>query len=178
MNFERDEYLFKKKYGEIKIPRVPEVDINYLNGVKDTVLQKNFFNTYTIIKPDSVIHRYAYYTYERDLKFIKGPLSNRPLLRSDISKLQYAVENSYKTSGQKSSKSILIYSGVVDKKGKLSSLKLIEGTESLLSKKLMQTIAQEDTVWWPVMHGGKLLESPVRFSISIKKDKTLSLSIL
>jgi hypothetical protein len=181
LTFEGDEYLFKKKYGEIKMPKVPNVDINYLNGVKDAELQKSFFKTYTIIKPDSIIHRYAYHTYQGDLDKPNQHSGDRqrPLLRSDFSKLKLAVDDSYKTFEKKLVKqTILMYSGIVDKKGKLNQLKLIEGKESQLSKRLMQTIEHEDTLWWPVMQGGRLSERSIRIFVNIKPNETLSLSIL
>lgn len=181
LTFEGDKYLFKKKYGEIKIPSVFNVKISFINGVNNADLQKSFFNTYTTIKPDSIIHRYSYYTYQGDLDKIKRIPGDehRPLLRSDFSKLKLAVDDSYKTFEKKLTKqTVLMYSGMVDKKGKLSSLKLIDGKESQLSKRLMQTIENEDTLWWPVMHSGKLLDWPVKISVTFKPNKELNLSIL
>ena len=181
LSFEGDEYLFKRKYGEIKIPSVFDVRFTFINDVNNADLQKSFFNTYTTIKPDSIIHRYSYYTYQGELDKIKRKPGDehRPLLRSDFSKLKLAIDDSYKNFEKKLEKqAILMYSGIVDKKGKLNHLKLIEGKESQLSKRLMQTIENQDTLWWPVMQSGRLTERSIRIFVNIKPNETLSLSIL
>ena len=180
LSFAGDEYLFKKKYGEIKIPSVFDIRFSFINDVNNADLQKSFFNTYTTIKPDSIIHRYSYYTYQGDLDRVRQSADRQhPMLRSDFSKLQAAVDKSYTIFEKKVSKrTILMYSGRVDKKGKLSALKLIEGKESQFSKRLMQTIENEDTLWWPVMQGGRLSERSIRIFVNINPNKTLSLSML
>ena len=74
--------------------------------------------------------------------------------------------------------SIIIMTGIVDKKGAISKLELIEGRTSAYSNKVLDFMSGEATSWWPKFDGGGKRPWQVRMSVRVNKDESMKVAIL
>ena len=179
MTFDGDVYLFNKKYKQFPLPNAATAKLTNFQGVKKMTDVNVIYDLTTIIRRDSLVHHFNFYTNEGNTEPFRGALGNYPTFRGDILKLTEKLEYEFKRwKSIAATDSIIILTGLVEKNGTIGKLKLIEGKSSVYSNKVLEFMRREATSWLPRVDGGGKRAWPVRISVRVNKDESIKVSIL
>jgi hypothetical protein len=179
LSFDGDVHLFNKKYKDSLLPNAVTAKLTYLQGIKKIRDTNTMYNLTTTLRRDSLKHHFSFFTVSGNTEPYFGPQGYYPTFKGDISKLTKRLEQDFKKwKSIAVTGSIIILIGLVEKNGTIGTLKLIEGTRSPYSDKVLEFMSREATSWLPKFDGGGKRAWPVRISVRINKDETLKVSIL
>jgi hypothetical protein len=179
LTFDGDVYLFNKKYKQFPLPNATTAKLTNFQGIKKMTDVNVIYDLTTIIRRDSLVHHFNFYTYEGNNEPFRGALGNYPVFKGDILKLTEKLEREFKQWNSIAvTDSIIILTGLVEKNGTIGKLKLIEGKSSVYSNKVLEFMSREATSWLPKVDGGGKRAWPVRISVRVNKDESMKVSIL
>ncbi|WP_285056621.1 hypothetical protein [Pedobacter ginsengisoli] len=179
LTFDGDVYLFNKKYKQFPLPNATTAKLTNFQGIKKMTDVNVNYDLTTIIRRDSLVHHFNFYTYEGNTEPFRGALGNYPVFKGDILKLTEKLEREFKQwKSIAVTDSIIILTGLVEKNGTIGKLKLIEGKSSVYSNKVLEFMSREATSWLPKVDGGGKRVWPVRISVRVNKDGSVKISML
>ncbi|RZK71912.1 MAG: hypothetical protein EOO92_20155 [Pedobacter sp.] len=201
LSFEGDRYLLKKKYNTLELPKHPDLKLVSSYGIHNFNDSNGFYKVTSTILRDSVMHHFSYQSGASVHQHISGSEKNwmitsatydpkiqqpakdttftlHPQLKSKISHYQKKLEQNYRLWKPLVVRdSTLLISGVVEKDGSLTQVKLLLGGPSLFSEKVLGFIKQEAKSWWPRMLS-QTIRDGTRIFIRLNKDDSITFSTL
>lgn len=179
LTFDGDLHLLNRKYKEFPLPNDPKAELTYFQGIKKMADVNTMYHLRTTLKRDSIKYQFSFYTYTGNTEPKDDPIYYRPVFKGDILKLTRKLEQKFKQwKPIVVTDSIIIMTGLVDKKGAISKLQLIEGSTSAYSNKVLDFMSGEATSWWPKFNGGGKRPWHVRISVRVNKDESMKVAIL
>lgn len=179
LRFDGDVYLLNKKYKQFPLPNATTAKLTNFQGIKKMTDVNVNYDLTTIIRRDSLMHHFNFYTYEGNTEPFRGALGNYPAFKGDILMLTEKLKHELKQwKSIAVTDSVIILSGIVEKDGTIGKLKLIEGKSSAYSNKVLEFMSREAISWLPKVDGGGKRAWPVRISVRANKDGFIKVSIL
>lgn len=179
LTFDGDLYLFNKKYKQFPIPNATTAQLTNFQGIKNMTDVNTVYGLTTTIRRDSLTHHFNFYTYSGNTEPKLSPTGNHPTFVGNILKLAENLEQDFnRWKPITVTDSLIIMTGLVEKNGTIGELKLIEGSSSAYSDKVMDFMSREATSWLPRFDGGGKRAWPVRISVRVNRDESMKVSIL
>lgn len=179
LTFDGDLHLFNKKYKQFPLPKEMDAKLTYLQGIKKMADVSSMYHLMTTLQRDSLKHHFSFYTYTGSAKPKVDLSYYHPVFKGDILKLTRKLEQKFKQwKPIVVTDSIIIMTGIVDEKGAIGKLQLIEGRTSVYSNKVLDFMSGEVTSWWPKFDGGGKRPWQVRMSVRVNKDESMKVAIL
>lgn len=186
MNFEGDVYVFKKKYKNSVHFLKPKIDIQNIDG--RAVSYINSKQLVTVIREDSVIFNYRLEHLGEDTQ--KNILNRNKLgvparYFGDLEKLSSRIaEQLSREKPITDVDSIVVFRGVVDVQGDMTSLILEAGERSLFADKVEKALSSPQTTrklrdskhWVPARISRGAVKSNIRIYARLHKDGSVTMS--
>jgi len=177
MSFEGDAYLFKRKYPQLILPKSAALKVKSIPGIKDLGDKNIQYQLVTTLRRDSTFYDFMFYTYTG--KLYPGPPNarGRAAFKGDVDDFQKRFTVAFREWKPIAvSDSVLFISGIAEKNGSLSNVKLETTKQSLFSKKCLEFIEREAITWWPAVHTGRKVSHPVKLFVRLNKDDSITFS--
>lgn len=174
--FEGDRYMLHKKYAKLVLPKVPKLEMQYFDGIKD--LSHIGSSLQTTFRRDTVDNLFFYSPFIGGIKYPEPSPRHRARFKGNVSLLQKQLSSGFKQwKPLEISDSTLVITGVVERDGTLGKLELISGNPSQFSNKTIQFITKEATTWIPAEQNDRTVRYLVKFFVRVNPDETITLSI-
>ncbi|MEJ2884322.1 hypothetical protein [Pedobacter sp. GR22-6] len=201
MNFEGDRYAVNKLYPGLRLPQEPKLSVWHFPNLKQTD-SSVYAEVKTTIRRDSLIHNFSYFINVRNKDGYSRPGINNgmisvaksgdtilssdtvyflhPKLKKDPLVLQQKLNDEYKRwKPLKVADSALIFTGVVEKNGSFTELKLHMGKPSPFSDRVIEFINQRSLIWWPrSVNGIYTVRHRTKIFVKLNPDDRISFSTL